>query len=314
MPPAKLIKPRPLKPKSTIGIASPARHAAPDVIASGKAMLENMGFTVFVHPQNSESNFQLAGSDEARAEAIMDLFEDPSIDAILAPRGGIGSYRTVQHLKYDVIAANPKIICGFSDLTTLLTTIYNRTGLITFHGPLLMNFFGDHDAYNLHFLTQMLSGKIAAKEPIAFPEGKPLKEGMAEGKLLGGNITLLQHMINTKDEIAYDNAILFLEDDAGEKISDIERKLWHFKNSGRLNRIAALIIGDFQGFREDSAGAWGRDIPAILKEVVPTHIPLVYNVPCAHGRKITTLPLGINVRAEISGKGLTLTMLESPFA
>ncbi len=198
--PAKLIKPKPLRPKSQIGIISPARHAAPEVIQTGKAMLENLGHSVFVHPQNSEQNFQLAGSDEARAEAIMDLFEDPSIEAILAPRGGIGSYRVIPHLKWDVIAAHPKIICGFSDLTTLLMTIYQRTGLVTFHGPLLMNFFGEHEPYNLEFLIKMLSGKVAKGETVHYGEARSVHDGKGEGRLIGGNITLLQHMIGTKDD------------------------------------------------------------------------------------------------------------------
>ncbi|MBI3419424.1 MAG: LD-carboxypeptidase [Proteobacteria bacterium] len=312
--PNKLIKPKALHPASQIGIVSPARLATPDVIEIGKSFLQNMGFSVFVHPQNTEKHFQLAGTDEDRAQAIMDMVEDPSIDAILAPRGGIGSYRVIPHLKFDVIAENPKIFCGFSDLTTLMLAIHQRTGLVTFHGPLLMNLSGDHDAYNLNFLTQFLTGKIPTGQPIHYPEGRCMREGKAEGKIIGGNITLLQHMIATKDEIDMSSAILFLEDDAGEKISDIERKLWHFKNTGKLQRIGALIVGEFAGFREDSNGEWGRDILAILKEVLPSHVPVVWNFPCGHGKKMTTLPLGITARIEISPKGTYLTYTESPFA
>jgi muramoyltetrapeptide carboxypeptidase len=313
--PTKLLKPKPLRPKSQIGIVSPARWAAPDVIHTGKAMLENMGYSVFVHPQNMEKDFQLAGSDEARAEAIMDLFEDPSIDAILCPRGGIGSYRVIPHLKWDVIMEHPKIFCGFSDITTLLIAMHQRTGLVTFHGPLLMNFFGEHEPYNLDFMLKMMLGKVPVGEIVHYPEAKAINEGKATGKLIGGNITLLQHMIATKDDINTDGAILFIEDDAGEKLSDIDRKLWHLKNAGKFQRIAGLIVGDFpKGFRSDDNGAWGHEVPELLKTLVPSHIPVCYNFPCAHGRKVTTLPEGVQASLEISAKGAFLSLLESPFA
>ncbi len=312
--PAKLIKPRPLHPRSQIGIVSPARHALPDVIQSGKAILENMGYTVFVHPQNAEQDFQLAGSDEARADAIMDMVEDPSIDAILAPRGGIGSYRVIPHLKFDVIAEHPKIFCGFSDLTTLLNTITLRTGLVTFHGPLLMNFLGEHDAYNLNFFIKMASGKVVPGETQEFMRTQSLRDGAAEGRLMGGNITLLQHMIGTKDDVSTDGAILFIEDDSAERLSGLDRKLWHLRNAGKFQRIAGLIVGEFAGFQEDPHGDWGHGINELVMDLVPSHVPVCVNFPCGHANTMTTLPLGVRVKFETSAKGTLLTLGESPFA
>lgn len=310
--PQKRLKPKALKKGARIGITAPARTPQPEWLEKGRAALESEGFSVVIHPHCYEKDYQLAGSDKRRGEALNALFADPSIDAILCPRGGIGSYRIVPYLDFNVIRANPKIFCGFSDITTLLNVIHNRTGLVTFHGPMLLNFFGAHEAYNLSFLSQFLRGEVTGTIP--FPTAHCLRKGMGEGHLVGGNITLLQHLTGTPDVPDTKDAILFIEDDEGEKLCDVDRALWHLKNCGFFENIAGLIVGEFTGFREDPFGPWGRDVETMLRELIPPHIPIATHFPCGHGRMMTTLPLGIKTRLETTEKGTFLTYLESPFA
>ncbi|NDE90947.1 MAG: LD-carboxypeptidase [Alphaproteobacteria bacterium] len=307
------MKPKALQKGSRIGIVSPARFPREEWLVQGKAALEAAGYEVLIHAQNHLQDHQLAGSDEQRAAAIMDYFKDSSIDAILVARGGIGSYRVVPHLDFDVIRANPKVFCGFSDITTLINVIHSRTGLVTFHGPMLLSFFKDHDPDNITHFINFFSG-AEPSEPIHYPTSQAFTAGAGEGRLVGGNLTLLQNLIGTKDDIDTNGAILYLEDDDGEKLSDIDRALWHFKNAGKFKKINGLIIGEFCGFREDSAGLWKHSIPDLLRELIPAHIPIATHFPCGHGKSIVPLPIGIRARLETTDKQVVLTCLQSPFA
>ena len=308
-----VLKPKSIQKGARIGVVSPARHAPAEWLTKGKAELEAAGYEVVVHPQNRMADYQLAGTDEQRAEAIMDFFKDTSIDAIIAARGGIGSYRVAPHLDFEIIRENPKVFCGFSDLTTLINVIHNRTGLVTFHGPMLLSFFKNNDPANITHFKNFFNGSEPAK-PIHYPVAEVFVEGVGEGRLVGGNMTLLQNLIGTKDEFNTDDAILLIEDDDGEKQCEIDRAMWHFKNAGKFDKIKGLIVGEFCGFREDSAGHWKHSIHDLLRELIPPTIPIAMHFPCGHGKSIVPLPLGTMVRLETINKRVVLSCLESPFA
>ena len=307
-----ILKPKSLKKGARIGVVSPARHAPADWLIKGKTELDAAGYEAVIHPQNRHADYQLAGTDEQRGAAIMDYFKDDSIDAIIAVRGGIGCYRVVPHLDFEIIRENPKIFCGFSDLTTLINVIHNRTGLVTFHGPLLLSFFKNNDPANIAHFVNFFNGTEPSK-PIHYPAAEVFVEGTSEGRLVG-NITLMQHLIGTQDDINTDGAILLIEDDDGEKPCDIDRAMWHFKNCGKFDKIKGLIVGEFCGFREDSAGPWKHSVHDLLRELIPPNIPIAVHFPCGHGKSIVPLPLGSKVRLETTGKKVVLTCLESPFA
>lgn len=313
-----ILKPKSLRKGSRIAVISPARHAPPDWLTQGKAALDAEGYDVFIHPQNRIADYQLAGTDEQRAAALMECFEDTSIDAIICARGGIGSYRVVPHLDFEIIRENPKIFCGFSDLTTLINVIHNRTGLVTFHGPMLLSFFKNNDPANITHFTNFFNGTEPSK-PIKYPTAEVFYEGKGEGRLVGGNVTLLQNLIGTKDEINTDGAIFYIEDDDGEKPCEIDRALWHLKNSGKFDKIKGLIVGEFCGFREDSAGPWKHSVHDLIRELIPATIPVAVHFPCGHGKSIVPLPLGTLARLEVAklettDKQVVLTCIENPFA
>lgn len=308
-----LLKPKTLQKGAKIGIVSPARHAPTEWLTKGKAELETAGYEVVIHPQNHLIDYQLAGTDEQRAKAIMDFFKDETVDAIVAARGGIGSYRVVPHLDFNVIRENPKIFCGFSDLTTLINVIHTRAGLVTFHGSMLPSFFKDNDPANITHFINFFNGETPSK-PMRHPSSEVFTQGTGEGRLVGGNITLIQHLIGTKDDINTHDAILVIEDDDGEKPCDMDRVLWHFKQCGKFDTLKGLIVGEFCGWREDSAGAWKHSVQDLLRELVPPHIPIAINFPCGHGKSIIPIPIGTRVRLETTQHRVALTCLESPFA
>jgi muramoyltetrapeptide carboxypeptidase len=306
-----LLKPNPLKPGATIGVVSPARHAPDEWMEKCQAGLEGMGFKVVVHAQNSARHHQLAGDDEARAKAIMDYFAGPAIDAIFCARGGIGSYRLLDLLDYDLIKKNPKIFCGFSDITTLLTAFYVKCGLVGFHAPMGWNFI-DPDPALPPNLKDNLMGQLLGVEQV-FPLARPLREGKAEGRLLGGNLCLLQNLIGTTYDLDTGGAILFIED-TEERWSAFDRTLHHMALAGKFKNIKALIVGELVDMREEDGALWGDDYRDALKKLVPAGIPIVTNFPCGHGKNMATLPIGIAAGLEIGPKTTVLKLLESPFA
>ena len=170
-----------------------------------------------------------AGTPQQRANDINQMFSDPNIDAIFCARGGYGANRVLPLLDYDLIQSKPKIFMGYSDITAFLTSITQKTGLVTFHGPMLSTFKNKLVPYNLDTLVNVLSGKenIRIVEP---NELKPtiLKSGKAIGPLWGGNMCLLVNRLGTKNQLNTDGVILFIED-VDENLYAFDRMLFHMK-------------------------------------------------------------------------------------
>jgi muramoyltetrapeptide carboxypeptidase len=308
----KINKPKALPANGRIGLVSPARAFPQDMLDKGKAELERAGFQVYVHPQTASKHHQLGGTDEERARALMELFTDPSVDAILCTRGGTGSHRLLSLLDYDLIARNPKIFCGFSDITMLLAALHKKAGLIGFHGPMLWNMQGQQPVELMDNFRDMLTGKLVNKKQ-SFMQAEVLREGKAAGRLVGGNITLLQHLIGTQSDVDTDGAILLIED-TEERWSDVDRSLYHLKRAKKFEKIRGLIVGEFSDMLEEKYGPWEDNYKGELLKLVPPGVPILVNYPCGHGKNMVTLPIGAQVSLEISGKAAFLTLLESPFA
>ena len=204
-----LVKPQALRPGDTIGIAAPASPFDREAFERGVGVLESMGYQVKI-PENLFSHQgYLAGSDSERASQLTKLFEDESVRAIFCARGGFGSMKLLPLLDFEAICGQPKILLGFSDITALLVAIYNRCGIVTFHGPLVTSLKRDSEE-----TCSALIDAVGSSRPIALKAGKAvaLKPGRASGPLVGGNLTTLCHLIGTPYEPRFDRHILFLED------------------------------------------------------------------------------------------------------
>jgi muramoyltetrapeptide carboxypeptidase len=288
------IKPPVLKKGDSIGIIAPAGPIAPEIIACGTSLLQGFGLDVSYCVDIIESNNYLAGSDERRLKEFHKLWADPGIKAIIAARGGFGTSRIIEHLDYDLIARNPKILIGFSDLTILFNAIFQKTGLITFHGPMLSTLLRD-DTNSSEIFNQLSRPGLEDIRPRPL---EILRDGRAEGFLLGGNLTCFQHLTGTPFMPESQGAILFIED-INEPAYQVDRTLTHLKMVGLLDRFSGIIIGQFLNSDLQPQGdcdlIWQR-----VLELTADNIPVWANFPVGHGKENRLLPIGIRARMDSS--------------
>lgn len=284
-----------LRAGGTIGVVAPARWPDPQWLVTGKAALESRGYKVVIHPQNMAQDGQLAGSDNERAQALMAMFADPAIDAILCSRGGTGAIRILDKLDYDLIRSHPKSFVGFSDITSLLQAINVRADLVTYHGPMLWNFAQQPEAGNLDDLFALLTQSSTS---LKFDGVEIVQPGQIEGRLVGGNMSLLRSLIGTSYDWNTDGAILFMED-VDEVIYKLDVILQQFRLAGKFDKVRAVLVGEMVDVKDGETGyarlgerSYGKTLRQIFREAIPAHIPLAFNLPCGHGLRMTTLPIG----------------------
>ena len=240
------------------------------------------------------------------------MFANQDIDAIICARGGYGANRVLPLLDYDLIQANPKIFMGFSDITAFLISITQKTGLVTFHGPMLTNFKKGMVNYNFDLMEKTLFGyESVTLHPPSELESRILKPGKAEGPLWGGNMCLLINRLGTEDQLDTEGAILFIED-INEYLYAFDRMMVHMKKAGMFDNIKGLIIGELLEMKND-AEPFGKSTDEIVLDVCgDLDIPIISNFPCGHGTFQATLPISIEVELSAITASPTVTLLESP--
>lgn len=257
----------------------------------GVKTLEKLGFKVL----NRKVPARLP-SPEAKAAELHKAFRDSRVDLLLAQRGGYSSMKMLPYVDFDLIKKHPKLLAGFSDLSTLLNAVYERTGLVTLHAPMVLNL-SDPTPFTVHSFMNAVNG---------FPEknlfkGAPVKvyrPGKAKGTLKGGNLVTLTALIGTQWDVAVDNAIVFLED-VDEKLHEVDRYLTHWLLTGKLKRIKALILGDFRGTEPD-------DVFKILSSQIKLSVPVVH-CPCiGHVKDKITLPVGAAAALDTAKRSLII--------
>ncbi len=293
-----LTLPAPLKKGDTIGIIAPAGPVRNEAdFSAGLKMLTELGFKTRYRSDILRHNDFLAGTDQERLAELHELWRDPEVKAILAVRGGYGCLRILPDLDLNLIRQQPKMLIGFSDLTVLLSAIQQKTGLITFHGPMLTTLpKSDRDSQEAFF--NLLTGK--PRPEIKIKGLEILKGGKASGRLLPGNLTSLLHLLGTPWEPEWRDTILVLED-IGEAPYRIDRLLTHLWAAGRLEQIAGLILGNFDQCGERDT-IWQR----VLDLLAHHPIPIWANFPCGHGKRNHILPVGVAARLDSAAGCLTL--------
>lgn len=308
-----MIKPKRLKKGDTVGVVTPASPIDSSRLRRGIERLQGWGYKVKIHPSAYSRRGYLAGEDYARAQALNEIFADEEVDAIFCARGGYGSVRILPLIDYDNIKRNPKIFLGYSDITSLHLATYRKTRLVTFLGPMVQTELSKRmPIYNRDSLLGTLSDKTS-RVPLRNPKGmrswRILRGGVAEGILLGGNLTLIAMLAGTPYMPELKGKILFIED-TDEEPSSIDGMLFQLKLAGLLDKISGLVIGQFTNCKPTKSGRPSLSITQILRDVLArTDYPVIYNFACGHGRYICTLPLGI--RARIDTEKRIFTLLES---
>lgn len=290
-----MIKPSMLKPGCRIGVVSPSYWLKKEYMEKTSKFFQDKGYTMVMGNSNSMKWGPFAGTPQERADDIHHMFSNPKIEAIICARGGYGANRVLPLLDYNLIRDNPKIFMGYSDITAYLTSITQKTGLVTFHGPMMVSYKKGFVNYNFQTMERILNGTPDFK--IESPDSLPariLKPGIAMGPLWGGNMTLLINRLGTSDSLDTDGVILFLED-LDEYLYSFERMLVQMRTAGMLDNIAGLIIGELHEFKDQDV-AFERNTDEIVMDICgDLEIPIVSNFPCGHGTYQATLPISIPV-------------------
>ncbi|HEY9787159.1 MAG TPA: LD-carboxypeptidase [Candidatus Obscuribacterales bacterium] len=320
-----LIKPAHLRKGDTIGIVAPSSPMDSDTeIEFTFQWLKKLGLKYKLGKHLFDSYSDFAGPDEARLEDFHNMWADKEVKAIMPLRGGNGAARLLPKLNFDLIAKNPKIIIGYSDATGLLIPIHQKTGLVTFHGPMMGSFFEGPYTYH-NYIKALMSprplGLIAdnnPKEPWS-PEGPPtrfiIREGKAKGRLTGGCMTLIKQLMGTPYEMETAGKIVFLED-LDDEPHGIDRFLTQLLLAGSLQKAAAVIIGECTNCRPGGSGR--RSFPLnfnldrVLKERLGNlGIPVVYGLRFGHSKQKFTIPLGVTASLDAGPKGVVFKIEES---
>ena len=307
-----MLRPKSLKRGHRIGVVSPSYWLEKKSLGNAVTGFQKKGYEVQLGDSVYLKDGPFAGTPQQRANDINQMFSDPNIDAIFCARGGYGANRVLPLLDYDLIQSKPKIFMGYSDVTAFLTSITQKTGLVTFHGPMLSTFKNKLVPYNLDTLVNVLSGKedIRIVEPNEL-KSTILKSGKAIGPLWGGNMCLLGNQLGTKNQLNTDGVILFIED-VDESLYAFDRMLFHMKEAGMFENIRGLIVGELTEMK-DQIIPFGKTTDEIILDVCgDLNIPIVTNFPCGHGNYQATLPISLPVELRADKNFVELFFLKSP--
>lgn len=264
---------------------------------AGIKQLASLGFNV-LNPEFPEA----IPSPQEKAAQIHKAFADPDVDLILALRGGYSAMKSLPFIDFDLIQRHPKIIAGFSDLSALLNPIFERTGMVTLHAPMLINL-DTPTPFSLKSLLNAVNG-YPEKNLFKGARLKVYRPGSASGTLKGGNLITLTALIKTEWEMETKGAVLFFED-VDEKLHEVDRYLTQWILAGKFNGIKALILGDFRGIRS-------QQVYEILASQMEIDFPVVHCPYIGHVANKITLPVGAEVELNTERKQLLIRDLAFP--
>ena len=269
----------------TVGIVSLAGaiNDDRDKIESAKKYFESKGLNVKLSKNIYDSNRYLAGDDEVKISELEHFFADPEIDIIINARGGYGSIRLINRIDYEIIKNNPKPFIGFSDITALLLMIYKRTGIVTYHGPMVISDFADIAPFTEEFFNKAINN-----EKLEFAGTTIYQRGRAEGIIWGGNLATVVSLCG--QDFLPDEDFIFFTEDLNEPVYKIDRMFQQLINIHKFRgKCKGIVLGDFldvdnpkwlEGFFKDLASN--------------TNIPVIGGFKITHGQEKITIPIGKN--------------------
>lgn len=294
-----------LKQGDTIGIVAPAGYMAFEKMQTCINTLQEWGYKVTTGATTqSLSETYFSGTDAERMNDLQQMLDDRNIKAILCARGGYGISRIIDGLNFKRFRKHPKWIIGFSDITILHAHIYSRFKISSLHAPMAAAF-NDEEFQNpyVQSLKDALEGKKAAYK---CPVNSFNKVGKAKGQLVGGNLTLLTHLVGAVSDFNTRNKILFLED-VGEYLYNIDRMLLQLKRSGKLRKLAGLVIGGFTDCK-DTKRPYGLSAYEIIYEQVKAlSIPICFDFPVSHSKENYALKIGVEYQLSVTNEAVMLS-------
>jgi muramoyltetrapeptide carboxypeptidase len=293
----KLIIPPYLQKGDTIGIVAPAGYMPIEKMQTCIETLDSWGYNVQMGAtthSNSENYF--SGTDEERLNDLQQMLDDRSIKAVLCARGGYGMSRIIDRISFKKFRKHPKWVIGFSDITVLHAHIFCRYKIASLHAPMAAAFNdGEFDNPYILSLKDALQGIPSHYECGAHAFNKI---GEAKGELVGGNLSLLAHLVGSKSDVKTKNKILFLED-VGEYLYNVDRLLLQMKRSGKFDKLAGLVIGGFTESK-DTERTFGKSVYDIIYEQVGDYdFPICFGFPVSHERENYALKIGVEHQLQV---------------
>lgn len=313
---APLLLPKALKEGDTVGLITPSAYVAnPDSLALAERTIRYFGLEPKFGRHVKQKDGYVGGTVEQRLADLHDMFRDPAVKAIFCIRGGFGTAHLLDSIDYDLIRRNPKIFLGYSDITALHLAIHQRTGLVTFHGPVVLSGFTKYTRE--HFRRAIFETKPLGvlSNPPESDDLRPahtirtIRPGTARGKLIGGNLTLLSTTLGTPYEIDTRGKIVFIED-IDEQPYSIDRMLTQLRLAGKLDAAAGIVFGECADCRPreykpsfESSFSLGEVLDRILGKL---RIPVFTGLTIGHTSDQLTLPEGVTATLDADKGTLTI--------
>lgn len=293
-----------LKPGDTIGLVSTARKITPEELQPAIDCLTDLGYKIVLAPNLCNQLNQFAGTDAQRTADFQWMIEQPEIKAILCTRGGYGTVRIIDSIDFSPLLRNPKWICGYSDVTILHAHL-NKLGIQSLHCTMPINFPTDGSVNeSVKSMLGILQGSPLNYELPPQPLNRP---GKAVGELVGGNLSILYSIQGSVSALETEGKILFLED-LDEYIYHIDRMMINLKRSGKLSKLAGLIVGGMTDMHDNTV-PFGKTAEEIIHDVVyEFDYPVCFGFPAGHIDPNLALPMGGDISLTVSENKSTITL------
>lgn len=305
-------RPPALCPRDRVTVLAPSMPVFRDQLEAGCAALREAGFDVGLGEHVHAVHGHLAGTDEERLHDLNTAIGDPDVRAVWVGRGGFGLTRILDRIDWDALAADPKLVIGFSDVTALHAAAWRRIGLVTVHGQFAgrLHHVAEHPDAHRHLLD-LVTGRT---EPGALPTlgatPRTVVSGRAEGPLLGGNLAVLASMVGTPDQLDASGAVLLLED-VNEPPYKLDRALTQLRDAGVLDGVAGIVLGEWVAC-DPPEGRWSATADETAEERLgDLGVPVLAGLAVGHVDRQLALPHGARVHLD-AGAGL-VSLLEAPF-
>lgn len=310
-----MVKPPRVRAGDSVAVVAPGGPLTPQELQPGLEILESWQLRPIVMPHVHASWGYLAGSDDERLIDLASAWEDRNVSAIISARGGYGTMRIVDRFDYGLATRHPKVFVGFSDITALHLALLKRARLVTFYGPMVGM---DKELWAVErehqTLRRLLMGEVPPGPLPSVPKTEPpltLVPGVAEGALIGGNLSMIAASLGSSDQPNTDGVLLVL-DEWGEVPYRIDRLFTQLARAGLLERIGGLILGDIFSTREGVRARRQVEADIVQEQIRELGVPTVIGFPVGHSQSMTTLPLG--VRSRLDASACTVELLESATA
>lgn len=290
------ITPPYLKKGDLVAITCPAKKL-PQPMDDAVALLQSWGLRVVLGDTVTASYHQFAGTDELRAQDLQRFIDDNEVKAIFAARGGYGTIRIIDDIKFDNLKQHPKWIIGFSDITVIHAHLQANLQLQSIHGQMPINI-PDASAASLQSLKKALFGEELS---YSFTTENHNRPGLVSGELTGGNLMLLMSVLGSASDVDYDGKILFIED-VGEYMYAVDRMIYCLKRAGKFKNLAGLIVGGFTDLKDNDIPFGFSVAEMILTAIKDYDYPVCFDFPGGHVPNNNALIMGktatLNVQAQ----------------